>query len=44
MKNVMFLKIKWKGALYSNVIERVELKENGNVERRMKLKKSYYEN
>jgi len=25
MKNVMFLKIKWKGALYSNGIERVEL-------------------
>ena len=44
MKNLMFLKIKWKGALYSNIIERVELKENGNVERRMKLKKSYYEN
>ena len=43
MKNVMFLKIKWKGALYSNVIEIVELKENGNVER-MKSKKSYYEN
>ena len=40
MKNVMFLKIKWKDAY---VIEIVELKENGNVER-MKSKKSYYEN
>ena len=44
MKNVMFLKIKRKGALYSNGIERVEQNENGNVEKRIKSKKTYYEN